>query len=66
MACHSHSTTVSVHAIRPAVRYGRGIIQWLDSDIFQNVVTGCIVLAVLLTTFGFTLWPEAESLEPEA
>jgi membrane protein YqaA with SNARE-associated domain len=33
-----------------AVRYGRSILQWLDSDIFQGVVTGCIVLAVVLTT----------------
>ena len=33
-----------------AVRFGRGILQWLDSDIFQTVVTCCIVLAVALTT----------------
>jgi membrane protein YqaA with SNARE-associated domain len=32
-----------------AVRFGRGILQWLDSDTFQTVVTGCIVLAVALT-----------------
>jgi len=33
-----------------AVRFGRGILRWLESDTFQNVVTGCIVLAVVLTT----------------
>ena len=30
--------------------YGRRIIAWLDSDIFKNVIFGCIVLAVVLTT----------------
>jgi membrane protein YqaA with SNARE-associated domain len=32
-----------------AVRYGRRILQWLDSPLFQDFVTGCIVLAVVLT-----------------
>jgi hypothetical protein len=31
------------------VRYGRRILQWLDSRLFQDFVAGCIVLAVLLT-----------------
>ena len=33
-----------------ALVYGRRIIAWLDSDIFKNVIFGCIILAVVLTT----------------
>jgi membrane protein YqaA with SNARE-associated domain len=33
-----------------ALVYGRRIIAWLDSDIFRDVVFGCIILAVVLTT----------------
>jgi membrane protein YqaA with SNARE-associated domain len=32
--------------------YGRRIIAWLDSDIFKNIVFGCIALAVALTTLS--------------
>jgi membrane protein YqaA with SNARE-associated domain len=32
-----------------AARYGRRILQWLDSQLFQDIVGGCIVLAVILT-----------------
>jgi membrane protein YqaA with SNARE-associated domain len=32
-----------------AVRYGQRILSWLDSRFFQNVVAGCIAVAVLLT-----------------
>jgi membrane protein YqaA with SNARE-associated domain len=32
-----------------AVRYGRRILRWLDSPLFQDVVAGCIVLTVVLT-----------------
>jgi membrane protein YqaA with SNARE-associated domain len=35
-----------------ALVYGRHIIAWLDSDIFKNIVFGCIVLAVALTTLS--------------
>ena len=33
-----------------AVWYGRRILRWLDSQLFENIVAGCIVLAVVLTT----------------
>jgi membrane protein YqaA with SNARE-associated domain len=33
-----------------ALVYGRRIIAWLDSDIFKDVIFGCIILAVVLTT----------------
>jgi membrane protein YqaA with SNARE-associated domain len=32
-----------------AVRYGRRILRWLDSPLFQNVVAACIVLTIALT-----------------
>jgi membrane protein YqaA with SNARE-associated domain len=32
-----------------AVWYGRRILRWLDSQLFQDIVAGCIVLAVILT-----------------
>ena len=35
-----------------AIRYGRSILGWLESDIFHNVVTVCIGLAVILTTLS--------------
>ena len=35
-----------------AVRFGRSILGWLESDLFQNIVGGVIVLAVLLTVFA--------------
>jgi len=33
-----------------AIWYGRRILQWLDSQLFQDIVTVCIALAVILTT----------------
>jgi membrane protein YqaA with SNARE-associated domain len=33
-----------------ALRYGRSILRWLDSDLFHDVVTFFIVFAALLTT----------------
>jgi membrane protein YqaA with SNARE-associated domain len=33
-----------------AVMYGQRIIRWLDADLFQDVVMGCIVLTLILTT----------------
>lgn len=35
-----------------AIRYGRRILSWLDSDIFHDVVTLFIVVAVLLTVLS--------------
>ena len=35
-----------------AVVYGRSILSWLDSDLFHDIVAGCIVLAVTLTTLS--------------
>jgi membrane protein YqaA with SNARE-associated domain len=35
-----------------AALYGRRIIGWLDSSLFQNLVMGCIVLTVALTTLS--------------
>ena len=35
-----------------AVWYGRRILQWLDSQLFQDIVGGCVVLAVALTTLS--------------
>lgn len=35
-----------------AVRYGRRIIRWLASPIFQDVVIGCIVVAMVLTALA--------------
>jgi len=35
-----------------AVKYGRRIVSWLDSDIFRDVVMVCIVLAVVLTALS--------------
>jgi len=32
-----------------AVRYGRRILQWLDSPFLQEAVEGCIVVAAVLT-----------------
>lgn len=32
-----------------ALVYGRRIIAWLDSDVFRDIVFGCIVVAVALT-----------------
>jgi membrane protein YqaA with SNARE-associated domain len=34
------------------VWYGRRISLWLDSQLFQNIVAGCIGLAVILTTLS--------------
>ncbi|HEY3044492.1 MAG TPA: VTT domain-containing protein [Vicinamibacterales bacterium] len=36
-----------------AVWYGRSILRWLDSQLFQDIVGGCIVLTVILTTISF-------------
>lgn len=35
-----------------AIRYGRRILSWLDSDIFHDVVTFFIVIALALTTLS--------------
>jgi membrane protein YqaA with SNARE-associated domain len=35
-----------------AIRYGRRILTWLDSDIFHDVVTFFIVIAVVLTALS--------------
>jgi membrane protein YqaA with SNARE-associated domain len=35
-----------------AVRFGKQILSWLESDLFQNVVLTLIVLAAVLTVFG--------------
>lgn len=35
-----------------AVRFGRRILSWLESDLVQNVIFAFIVIAVLLTVFG--------------
>lgn len=35
-----------------AVRYGRRILSWLDSDIFHDVVTFFIIIAVVLTVLS--------------
>jgi membrane protein YqaA with SNARE-associated domain len=35
-----------------AVWYGRRILAWLESPIFQDIVAGCIVLAVILTVMS--------------
>jgi uncharacterized membrane protein YdjX (TVP38/TMEM64 family) len=32
-----------------AVVYGRRIISWLESDLFQDIVFGCVAIAVVLT-----------------
>jgi membrane protein YqaA with SNARE-associated domain len=35
-----------------AVTYGRSIVAWLDSDVFHDIVTATIVLAMALTAFS--------------
>jgi membrane protein YqaA with SNARE-associated domain len=35
-----------------AVRYGRRIITWLESDLLQNIIAGFILLAVALTVLS--------------
>jgi len=35
-----------------AIRYGRSILSWLDSDVFHDVVTFFIVVAVVLTSLS--------------
>ena len=35
-----------------AIRYGRRILSWLDSDIFHDVVTFFIVIAIVLTALS--------------
>jgi membrane protein YqaA with SNARE-associated domain len=35
-----------------AVRYGRAILAWLESETVENLVLGCIVLAVALTAWS--------------
>jgi membrane protein YqaA with SNARE-associated domain len=35
-----------------AVWFGKRILVWLESDLVQNIITGLIVLAVLLTVLG--------------
>lgn len=35
-----------------ALLYGRRIVAWLDSDLFHDIVFGCIVIAIALTTLS--------------
>jgi membrane protein YqaA with SNARE-associated domain len=35
-----------------AAVYGRSIVGWLNSDLFHDIVSGCIVLAIGLTTLS--------------
>ena len=35
-----------------AVRYGKAILPWLESPIVENIVLGCIVIAVALTAWS--------------
>ena len=35
-----------------AAVYGRRIVGWLNSDLFHDIVSGCIVLAIALTTLS--------------
>jgi membrane protein YqaA with SNARE-associated domain len=35
-----------------AVIYGRNVLSWLDSDLFHDIVTGCIFVALGLTTLS--------------
>ena len=35
-----------------AVRYGKAILRWLESETVENIVLGCIVIAVLLTAWS--------------
>jgi membrane protein YqaA with SNARE-associated domain len=35
-----------------AARYGRSIVRWLDSDIFHDIVTASIVIAMALTVLS--------------
>jgi membrane protein YqaA with SNARE-associated domain len=35
-----------------AIRYGQSILRWLDSDLFHDIVTFFIVVAILLTTLS--------------
>jgi membrane protein YqaA with SNARE-associated domain len=35
-----------------ALAYGRRILTWLDSDLFHDIVTSCIAIAVALTLFS--------------
>jgi membrane protein YqaA with SNARE-associated domain len=32
--------------------YGRRIVGWLNTDLFHNIVSGCIVIAIALTTLS--------------
>jgi hypothetical protein len=49
--------TVDLNAIQLAVRrIDRAIIAWLESDLFPNIVFGCIVIAVVPTILS-TLCP---------
>jgi hypothetical protein len=42
-------TTVDLNAMQLAVRrIDRAIIAWLESDLFPNIVFGCIAIAVVL------------------
>jgi hypothetical protein len=35
-----------------AVRYGKPILAWLDSDMFHDIASACILLAILLSAFS--------------
>jgi membrane protein YqaA with SNARE-associated domain len=43
--------------------YGRRIVGWLNTDLFHDIVSGCIVIAIALTTLSIvrlvrsTRWP---------
>lgn len=43
-----------------AVRYGRNILRWLESDVFQGVVVACIVLSISLTTISLVRFARAD------
>jgi membrane protein YqaA with SNARE-associated domain len=45
-----------------AQRFGRRIVSWLDSDLVQNAVFGCIVLGLALT--AWTIWKFFRSGRP--
>jgi membrane protein YqaA with SNARE-associated domain len=50
-----------------AVVYGRSIIAWLESDIVQTIIFGCIVLAVALTALSIAkVWRSVKTSGPRA
>jgi hypothetical protein len=50
-----------------AVRYGRGILRVLESDAFQMVIVGFIVIAIVGTaTSAVLLWRSTHESRPQA